>query len=66
MSIRSKSSNPGVKWDKSKNPLQASARSTAAILVFFLLAFGWSWTIGYAAAQAVMPDQKQAKNNLPC
>lgn len=52
MSIRSKDSNPRAQWDKSENPLQASARSITAILVFFLLAFGWSWTIGYAAAQA--------------
>ncbi len=31
--------------------LQPRVRSPAAILIFFLLAFVWSWTLGYAAAQ---------------
>jgi uncharacterized protein len=31
--------------------LPPRVRSPAAILVFFLLAFVWSWTLGYAAAQ---------------
>ena len=32
--------------------MTAPARSTVAIATFLILAFGWSWTIGYAGAQA--------------